>query len=186
MMRHALLYLTFVALSISSCIVKKSPLSQRKFIAVTGDFNILIKKIEQREWEIRYSFVADCPEAFKQQENKLKELMTKSLQIWLQPLRELRPTKNITADFRFVRRPDVAECYDKEEANKQFDAYVVFSCEGKNSSAWLGHHSPYICIRRGAVIDEGTSYHLAHELGHAFGLADTYVAGGSSEHRWPG
>ncbi len=169
-----------LALAVVCCLFFSLTLTAQGFIIITlNEANILLRKIDKPHWEIGYSFVADCPAEFKQQDDELKELVTEALQVWLQPLRELRPARAITADFRFVREPDTAECLDEVAAQKQFDAYISFGCGPGGSSAWIGGIlPPYICIRQGDEINrQAFSRVLAHELGHAFGLGDTYIHG---------
>ena len=126
---------------------------------------------------IGYNFTTNCPAAFKGKDKELQKAITKALQLWLQPLRELYPDKVFTDDFLFVRQADSAQCYDAREALQQVDTRITFACQAGVSGAGVsGVVSPDLCIRRkSTVIDAGFRYVLAHELGHAFGLVDTYV-----------
>ena len=135
--------------------------------------NILIKKVHEPQWRVLYNFTFGCADAFE--EDKLKAVMTKALQAWLQPLREFYPDRDFTDDFIFVRIPDVKECDHGLGKLPNQDVYITFDCKGDgNSLAFMGGWPPGVCIKR-PVFNEGVFYDLLHELGHAFGMVDTYV-----------
>ena len=80
--------------------------------------------------------------------------MTKSLRVWLQPLRELYPDKVFTDDFLFVRLPDMKACYDNREARRQVDTRITFTCQVAASSALVGGVvAPDVCMREGTAIN---------------------------------
>jgi hypothetical protein len=149
------------------------------FIVMAGIFNILVKKVHEPQWRIGYNFVFGCAGAFKPKEKELKAAMTKSLRVWLQPLRELYPDKVFTDDFLFVRQPDMKACWDNREARRQVDTRITFTCQVAASSSALisGVVAPDVCMREGTAINGVFLYSLAHELGHAFGMDDTYTRG---------
>ena len=166
----------------SGCVFLSMPSTTHGFIAMVGTFNILVKKVHEPQWRIGYNFTLGCAAAFELKgEDKLKAEVTKSLQVWLQPLRERYPNKTFTDDFIFVRMPDVKNCFDDYEARKQVDLRITFDCKlGRTSVLVSGHVSPDVCMRRGSDINIRFLYALNHELGHAFGLKDTYVRGTQS------
>ncbi len=150
------------------------PLS--KFIKEQG---ILLHSIDKPQWRIGYNFTVDCPAAFRQQEEELKALIVKALQTWLQPLRARYPHRRFTDDFLLVRQPDVEKCRDDRLALDELDARITSDCQGKGVHfaliSGLGK-APEVCMtERGQGIDRSFTYSLVHELGHAFGLGDTYV-----------
>ena len=154
------------------------PSTTQGFIVRAGIFNILVKKVHEPQWRIGYNFVFGCAGAFKPKEKELKAAMTKSLRVWLQPLRELYPDKVFTDDFLFVRLPDMKACWDNREAKRQVDIRITFTCQVAASSALVGGVvAPDICMREGTAINGVFLYSLAHELGHAFGMKDTYARG---------
>ena len=172
-----LIFATLV-LSLPACIVRNSPPTRDKFIVRAGESNILVKKVHAPQWRIGYNFVFGCAGAFKPKEKELKAAMTKSLRVWLQPLRELYPDKVFTDDFLFVRQPDMKACHDNREARRQVDTRITFTCQVAASSALIsGVVAPDVCMRKGTVINGVFLYSLAHELGHAFGMKDTYARG---------
>ena len=142
---------------------------------------ILLHSIDKPQWRIGYNFTADCPAAFRQQEEELQVVIVKALQTWLQPLRARYPHRRFTDDFRLVRQPDVEKCGDDRLLLDELDARITSDCQGKGSSfaliAGLGT-APEVCMKEGGKgIDRSFTYTLVHELGHAFGLGDTYVRG---------
>ena len=170
-----LIFATLV-LSLPACIVRKSPPTRDKFVVMAGIYNILVKKVHEPQWRIGYNFVFGC-NAFKPKEKELKAAMTKSLRVWLQPLQELYPDKVFTDDFLFVRQADIKACYDNREAARQVDTRITFTCQRAASSALVAVFTPEVCIRHGTTINRMFLDVLAHELGHAFGMYDTYTRG---------
>ena len=158
------------------------PSTTHGFIAMVGTFNILVKKVHKPQWRIGYNFTLGCAAAFELKgEDKLKAEVTKSLQVWLQPLRERYPNKTFTDDFIYVRMPDVKKCFDDPEQREQVDLRITFDCKlGRTSVLVSGFVSPDVCMRRGTDINIRFLHALNHELGHAFGLKDTYVRGTQS------
>ena len=157
------------------------PSTTHGFIAMAGIFNILVKKVHEPQWQIGYNFKLGCAAAFEVKgEDKLKAAIIESLQVWLQPLRDRYPNKVFTDNFIFVRLPDVAKCFEYLEIYEQMDLVATFECQIAPSRASVGgiQVTPKVCIRRGTDInDKHFLNSLAHELGHTFGLADTYARG---------
>ena len=161
------------------------PPTAQGFLARTNkNLDILLDKIDRPQWKIGYNFTADCPEAFRQQEEQLKEAITKALQAWLQPLRERYPNRQFTEDFLLLKLPDVAACEEDRLALRELDTRITFDCMENPRIAFarisLAGEAPDICMRKGAAAgpdNQGFIFSLLHELGHAFGLGDTYVRG---------
>ena len=180
------LIFAIVIATLSSCIVRKRPPTQAKFLARTSKaLDILLDKIDKPQWRIGYNFTADCPAAFRQQEQLqlLKEMITKALQTWLRPLRARYPNKQFTDNFLLVRQPDVAACEEDRLALRELDTRITIDCaEGAIMSfarIALAGEAPDLCIiaKEEAVNHRFSIASLVHELGHAFGLGDTYVRG---------
>lgn len=148
-------------------------------VYVHPDTNRLIDKIDEPQWRIGYNFVHGCAEQFRHKEDKLKEEMTKSLRVWIQPLRELYPNKVFTDDFVFVRLPDVDECFANKDALRQVNVRITFDCKRKPGTGGMAEISrvfpPEVCTLNGTDINHNFIFTLVHELGHAFGMGDTYV-----------
>ena len=125
------LIFAIIIATLPSCIIKKRPPTQAKFLARTSKaLDILLDKIDKPQWRIGYNFTADCPAAFRQQEEQLKETITKALQAWMQPLRERYPNKQFTDDFLLLRQPDVAACEEDRLALRELDTRITFDCKG--------------------------------------------------------
>ena len=171
-----LIFATFI---LSACIVRKNPPTKDKFIAFAGIYNILVKKVHAPQWRIGYNFLFGCDAAFKPKENELKAEVIKSLRVWLQPLREQYPNKVFTDDFLFVRQPDMKACFDNREARQQVDMRITFGCRvGSTGVLVSGVVAPDVCMVEGTDINNRSFLTiLNHELGHAFGLDDTYIHG---------
>ena len=120
-------------------------------------------KVHRKHWDISYRYGNDCPADQKRNPQELEQAITKALRMWLAPLRPLtkRPIVN---DFRYHLNADLAEV----------DMRITFECTISHSSARLSNRkNPDITLR------EGTEVHfimssIVHEIGHAFGLTDTY------------
>ena len=157
------------------------PSTTQGFIVNAGTnlliFNLLIEKVHEPQWRIGYNFLFGCAGDFKEKE--LEAAMTKSLRVWLQPLRELYPDKVFTDNFLFVRLPDMEACFDNREALRQVDTRITFTCKRgiSNARASSGVYAPDVCMRQGTAINRSFLLILTHELGHAFGMDDTYARG---------
>ncbi len=144
--------------------------------------SILLHSIDKPQWRIGYNFTADCPAAFRQQEEELKALIVKALQTWLQPLREHYPNRRFTDDFLLVRQPDVEKCRDDQgtlNVRHELDTHITFDCKGDGPSyaqRALWGRPPFLCLKEGGKgIDWFFTFSIVHELGHAMGLGDTYA-----------
>ena len=160
------------------------PSTAQGFIAGTNkNLDILLDKIDKPQWKIGYNFTADCPDAFRQQEEQLKEVITKALEAWLQPLRKRYPNRQFTEDFLLLKLPDVAACEEDRLALRELDTRITFDCMENARISFariaLAGEAPDLCIRKeeGVVIRWSLIANVVHELGHAFGLGDTYVHG---------
>ena len=151
----------------------------------------LLEIIDKPQWRIGYNFTFNCPAAFRKKEPELKEMLIKSVQVWLEPLRERYPHRQFTDDFLFVRMPDIATCVDADFDDHllgKVDIHIVFDCAGGRSFARLGSKEGApagVCMRTDLRIENLMShiFHvLVHEVGHTYGLGDTYVEPGQEDH----
>ena len=171
--------LTVLLAALTSCILRPTA---SKFIGMPKDSNVLIHRVDRPQWRITYNFTADCPADFRQQEKKLQQLLTKAMQAWIQPLRDHYPQKQFTDDFVFVQQPDTDDCEELDRPWLKQDAGITFSCKGKKRSSFaridLFVSAPEVCLRGVLDLvnhDRDLINILTHEMGHAFGLHDTYV-----------
>ena len=77
------------------------------------------------------------------------------------------PSAPIVADFRYRLSPKLQDA----------DFGITFSCNIGTSFARVGGGQPNIHLHRGTDIDPNFMPSLVHEMGHIFGLADTYLPG---------
>ena len=153
------------------------------FIAATGGLRleglkILITKVHEPEWKIGYRYGVDCKPEDKQNDEALKDAISTSLRTWLKPLKELNPARPIVDKFVYEKWSD----YDPNLAvtNQELasDLRVFFECTQGRSGAQIGRFAPpRVIIRVGTEIKPMLLSDLTHELGHAFGLVDTYAYG---------
>ena len=142
---------------------------------------MLMREIDKLQWRIGYNFTADCPAAFRQQEKKLQEVIVEALQTWLQPLRARYPNRRFTDDFLLLRQPDVEKCgEDRRALLAQLDTRITVNCRadgagGSHTVISAAGTAPDLCVRALRGIDWNFTYALVHELGHAFGMDDTYT-----------
>ena len=138
--------------------------------------NILIAKVHEPQWKIGYRYGVDCKPEDRQNGEALKAAISASLRTWLAPLKALNTERPIVDKFVYELQPD----YDPNQPEnwkerRAVDLQVTFECKQGISSAGIGRNIP-----PGTLIREGTDttarlfYSLTHELGHTFGLADTY------------
>ncbi len=168
---------------LAGCLLFSIPPTVQGFNAWTlKERDILLDKLDKPQWRIGYNFTVDCPAEFRQQEKQLQEAITKALQAWLQPLRERYPNKQFTDNFLLVRHPDVAACEEDRLSLRELDTRITFDCAEDARGAFariaLAGEAPDICMRKGVAVgveNRGFTFTLVHELGHAFGLGDTYV-----------
>lgn len=132
---------------------------------------LLINTLHKQHWNISYSYGDGCQPDDKNNDKALTEAITEVLQMWLEPLREYTD-RPIVDDFRYVLDAD-------PDAS---DLSVIFHC---NQGITRAHvvDSPLLHMHKGTKVVDFLVTALAHEMGHAFGLGDTYVA---EEGMWGG
>ncbi len=145
------------------------------------DLNTLITKVHEDQWTIHYSYGDNCPVEERNNDAALTAAVTKVLQMWLQPLRDYTP-KPIVNDFRY-QRIDIADWKNAPDPSIIFrpaDLGIVFHCDLGISYAHIGRfrfdETSYLEMHSTTTNVEATGFMsgLVHEMGHAFGLADTY------------
>ena len=153
-----------------SCILRKST-SKEKFIALEHERgvrpNIMVDKVHAPHWDIAYSYGDDCLPEEKNNDAALTAAVTEALQIWLQPLRD------------YAERPIVNDFRYRLSANRHAgDLTIIFRCQQGRSGAAVGRGiPPHIKLRAGIKVTPAFMASLVHEMGHTFGLADTYLRG---------
>ena len=130
----------------------------------------MIDKVHAQHWDIAYRYGDDCFPEDRVNAKALTAAVTEALQIWLQPLRDYaqRPLVN---DFRYRLNADLA-CRMPTSPSSSSAKSV---CQ---SFAATGRGAPeYRPARDGTDINPIFMSALVHEMGHIFGLADTYLPG---------
>ena len=151
-----------------------------------SEYKLLIQKVHEPQWIIGYRYGAECTSAERANKEELKEAISKSLRTWLEPLKKLDTELPIVDKFVYVLQPDFAPAKpdgrynpDLEEDLRQWrevDLRVTFQCIYGRSFVRIGlKFQPAIAMQRGTNISYQLLAIFAHELGHAFGLADTYT-----------
>ena len=141
------------------------------------NLNTLISKVHDKHWIIHYSYADDCPPEEKNNDAVLTAAISKALRTWLQPLRDYTK-KPIVDDFRYKRIVDAwKNAPDPEIVFRDADLGVIFHCRIGVSTAHPSlDETPFINMRRGDMrVTRTFMKELVHEMGHVFGLADTYL-----------
>ena len=134
--------------------------------------NNLIRRVHKAEWVIGYRYMDNCPPSARKNGQAIEEAITTSLRAWLQPVRELNAGKPVVDDFRYEHKLEIAVA-----DFKLYDLRIYFFCDLGQSSALVRADEarpPSIHMHRGTVVDNHFKASLLHEIGHAFGLLDTY------------
>ena len=161
----------YFTLTLTGCLLLSMTPAAQGFIALVHDrgqqpdaIDAMIDKVHEPHWDITYRYGDDCPPEERNNGAALTAAVTEALQMWLQPLRDYtqRPIVN---DFR----------YRLNVGRKDADFTIVFFCKIAGSLAWVGGGSPRIDLREGTEITPDFMSILVHEMGHIFGLADTYL-----------
>ena len=63
--------------------------------------NDLIKQVHEDHWDIGYEYADDCLPDNQPKAKDLEEAITEALQVWLQPLRDMKTQKPIVNTFHF-------------------------------------------------------------------------------------
>ena len=136
-------------------------------------FNNLIRRVHKAEWVIGYVYMDNCPPSARKNGQAIEEAITKSLNAWLQPVRDLNTGKPVVADFRYEHKLEIALA-----DFKLYDLRIYFYCDFDKSHASVladEDHPPALLMHRGTRVDDQFAYSLLHEIGHCFGLLDTYI-----------
>ena len=136
--------------------------------------NNLIRRVHKDQWVIGYAYMANCPPEARHNGEAIEAVITQALNAWLQPVRDLNTGKPVVSDFRFVPNFDFKDL----PGLTLYDLRIFFFCELGTSVALVGVDMaipPALNMREGTDVDPRFSGALLHEIGHAFGLLDTYI-----------
>ncbi|MDE0085437.1 MAG: hypothetical protein OXU23_06970, partial [Candidatus Poribacteria bacterium] len=163
--------LFFSATPVNQGFMPKSPLDGLK---------LLILKIDKPQWKIGYRYGVECKPDDRQNGKALTDAISNSLRTWLKPLKELHPERFFTDKFVYELHADFNPNQPEDlEGLRAIDLRVTFQCrQGRSSAIVSPLFSPGVFILQGTEVTFGLNYILTHELGHTFGLADTYARPG--------
>ena len=188
-MRYIFSILLVVFLLFSGTPVVHTPGAHGFIISSLGlqleGLKLLMPHIFKPQWKIGYRYGANCKPSERQHSKNLEKAITASLQLWLQPLKELKPTRPIVDKFVYELQADF-DPHKPENLDdlRAVDLQVTFECNQGVSGAPIGRiYPPAVIMRAGTEVSPWLSYVLAHELGHTFGLADTYARQGYMRNR---
>ena len=150
---------------------------------VRRKMNNLIRRVHKEQWVIGYAYVDPewgepagvCPPEARHNGAAIEAAITDALRAWLLPVKDLNTGKPVVDDFRFVPNFEVPP---KDLADLLlYDLNIFFFCDFGQSSALTGEDEaipPAIKMHQGTDVDERFEFTLLHEIGHSFGLLDTY------------
>ena len=134
--------------------------------------NNLIRRVHKAEWVIGYVYTDNCPPKSRNNGQAIEEAITTSLRAWLKPVRDLNTGKPVVDDFRYEHKLEIAV-----EDFKLYDLRIYFFCDFGKSVALVRADEtrpPSIHMHRGTRVTDQFASVLLHEIGHCFGLLDTY------------
>ena len=169
--------------------------AQPKFVSLpqetAGNFhgNVLTKRMNESNWKIFYGFSDNnhCDNKFTGDHlAKLNSKILESIGVWLSPLSDKEGVialENITLKKRAtIPASGVKKTFDTEGEEPHLS--IVFYCTVGRSFARVGGDNLEIHMFQKEELGEDTaattllkysSATIHHEIGHAFGLGDTYV-----------
>ena len=176
--------------------------SRNPFLSWFFNRKILIKMVHEKKWRIGIKYDKDT-NFTPDQKKELETAIEKALNTWLEPVREYSKGyggRNVVEKFEFIEiNPRPFKRYHKREPRQPIDLEITFK-EGWGRSHWRPKVFSGVGmvrmfkgnIKNGWITYSGESgdnkipqnssiYYswntLLHEIGHAFGLCDTYPEG---------
>ena len=152
--------------------------------------SVLIRRVHNPDITIDYGFSNNnCGGLFDDQhQQQIKASVSKSLRVWLAPLADRGEIGNTIVDiFKYRYRETEKDNYfgylkftDHLPDNKEPDLSIIFYCQEGRSFALTTNIHMYQWHEQLAedLVSDRAKYSLKalhHEIGHAFGLGDTYV-----------
>ena len=148
--------------------------------------HLMIHVVHKDHWIIGYVYLDDCRPEDEKNAAELEKAITTALQLWLQPLRDMNTAQPIVNDFRYkhrgvLHREDLHKEARHREDLREEDLRIVVNCvnEERASRAIVISKglilTPGVEMRTGSAINGLFKRTLLHEIGHTFGLGDTYV-----------
>ena len=146
-----------------------------------GKRNNLIRRVHKDQWVIGYAYADPewgepagvCPPEARHNGAAIEAVITDALRAWLLPVKDLNTGKPVVDDFRYVPNFDVSNVPEF----KLYDLRIVFFCDfGKSHALTKADeaHPPQIKMHQGTNVTPLFAFAILHEIGHSFGLLDTY------------
>ena len=174
-------YMTMLIVLFLAGVACKEEQAEPKFVALaqqvsktgvvfTGKF--LISRVQDKEWKLFYGFADNnyCNGAFREEIESIKSTVLESIGVWLAPLRDKGDI--IALSHIILQEKDTQSLYSPEQ-KEALRLLILFYCEEGRSFARIRRDSPQIHMKQRN--GQYQSYTLHHEMGHVFGLGDTYV-----------
>ena len=174
--------------------------SETKFVAIAQRQELLkfvghlIKKVHNPKITIDYGFSDNnyCNGRFSDRKQQIKDSISKSLRVWLAPLAD---KGDIVDSFEYRHRKThkaIIQTDFNHGTRRKFkytlwvfgkpDMSIIFYCQlGRSYALSVTHPQIHMYKKREVkmgVVSDRKQYSLTtlhHEIGHAFGLGDTYV-----------
>lgn len=166
-----------------------------------GESKRLIQVVHERKWTIAYTISPKCNTGKLPKDKVFEDAISRAVQLWLHPVRKVAESvnKNVEIDIKYFKLPikttrnvnNYVKYLLKEQRllrENKANLHINFSCLRKRShvsSDAYERPSMYIYsttlndkhwARRSETIGNSSFSFgvLLHEMGHAFGLLDTY------------
>ena len=161
----------YVTLTLMGCLLLCMTPTAQGFMALEHErgnpVDHMVAKVHKRHWSIGYRYGDECPAEARNNNAALTAAVTEAIQIWLQPLRDYAK-RPLVDDFRYFPGVD----------HRASDLAITFFCKpGRPEAIIRAKESPRIHMYKSTQVDIMFMGALIHEMGHAFGLADTYLEG---------
>ena len=179
--------------------------SQGKFAArlsdaMWGETNRLINHVHEHVWSIAYGF-RNCEGHKLPDEKVFEDAISRVLQLWLDPVKEVaqKHNKSIKIAYNYLKlkkHSDYQVMLKERQAlftENNVKLHIQFNCKpGTSYVSKRKYHLPFMHLYHDKHLLEGVDsttikgthflfYTLLHEMGHAFGLLDTYPPNSKSQ-----
>ena len=149
------------------------------------NLKLLMNSVHNDHWNIAYRYSDECTPEDRPDPKECEELITFALNTWLQPLRDINTKEPIVNKFHYQLHEDMHGDDQRRPELVDLDLRVTFYCRNKGglrSGAQASHLAPDIYFDNGIHLDDQLLISIMiHEIGHAFGLGDTYIGRNEQE-----
>ena len=165
-----------------------------------GESKRLIQAVHEREWTIAYTISPRCDLNKLPADRVFEDAISRAIQLWLEPVKKVaeKLNKSVEVELNYLKLTaqltKTVDFYIKQLQKEQkllvennTKLHIIFSCLRRRSNASIDvYERPSIRIystpsdqhwakQSGTIGNSPFSFGvLLHEMGHAFGLQDTY------------